>query len=44
MTKLLEDAGMACNFYQQTLVNLPCKNVQRVKSGLRQEAKERSRC
>jgi IS1 family transposase len=29
VTKLLEDVGMACNFYQaQTLVNLPCKNVQ----------------
>ena len=29
VTKLLEDVGMACNFYQaQTLVNLPCKTVQ----------------
>ena len=29
VTKLLEDIGMACNFYQaQTLVNLPCKTVQ----------------
>ena len=29
VTKLLEDVGMACNFYQaQTLVNLPCKAVQ----------------
>jgi len=27
--KLLEDVGIACNFYQaQTLVNLPCRNVQ----------------
>ena len=29
VTKLLEDVGMASNFYQaQTLVNLPCKTVQ----------------
>ena len=29
VTKLLEDVGMACNFFQaQTLVNLPCKRVE----------------
>ena len=29
VTKLLEDVGMACNFYQaQALINLPCTKVQ----------------